>query len=430
MRYRYSTEGNGKLIKKAIVYTQDEHRINLSDVDNDAVHITERLQGNGYETYIVGGAVRDLILGKKPKDFDIVSAASPGKIKKFFKNARIIGRRFRLVHVCFGAKIYEVSTFRSIKDGPTSNTFGTIEEDVLRRDFTLNALFYDPVKQIVVDYVNGMKDIRKQIIRPIIAMPYIFTDDPVRMIRAVKYGAITGFNLPLSLRWKIRRQSGLLAEISHSRLTEEISKIIHSPHARPIIESLDALGLFDYLQPCAGKLFRDSRGFKARYLKTMDALNKEAVRDSAAVDGRSDHAKKQEPAHKPGEILAALVRDYLEDLVDWNGTIHHSISERYKNAFILARKFVLPMNPPRMELDAALRCLFAEHGVTVKKTRFSERPRYKLRPDNSRAKGNSAVSDEKKASVPVIESGAGEEPKKKRRRHKKKSGSKVSTPEI
>ncbi|GHV88820.1 hypothetical protein AGMMS50267_11800 [Spirochaetia bacterium] len=155
MRFRYATQKNGRPVKKAIVYTRDEHGITLADVDRDAVYIVDRLRANGHETYIVGGAVRDLILKKKPKDFDIVSEANPARIKKIFRNARIIGRRFRLVHVYFGPKIFEVSTFRSLKDGTTSNTFGTVEEDVLRRDFSLNALFYDPQKQEVVDYVGG-----------------------------------------------------------------------------------------------------------------------------------------------------------------------------------------------------------------------------------------------------------------------------------
>ncbi|MDR1858940.1 MAG: polynucleotide adenylyltransferase PcnB, partial [Treponema sp.] len=141
MRYRYSTGENGRLIKRAVVYTRDEHGINFDDVDGEAVGIVKRLKDCGYETYIVGGAVRDLILKKKPKDFDIVSEANPARIKKIFRNSRIIGRRFKLVHVYFGPRIFEVSTFRSLKDGLTSNTFGSINEDVLRRDFTMNALF-------------------------------------------------------------------------------------------------------------------------------------------------------------------------------------------------------------------------------------------------------------------------------------------------
>jgi poly(A) polymerase len=355
LRFRYSTEENGKLVKKAVVYTQDEHGIKFEDVDREAVYIIERLKANGWDTYIVGGAVRDLILGKKPKDFDIVSAASPARIKRIFRSARIIGHRFRLVHVYFGQKIFEVSTFRSIKDGPTSNTFGTIEEDVLRRDFTLNALFYDPLKQIVIDYVGGMKDIWAKKVKPIIPLARIFTDDPVRMIRAVKYGAAADFTLPFSLRYKIRKQSYLLADISPSRLTEEISKIIRSSQAAKIVESLDLMGLYQYLQPRAAELFRTRPGFREQYLKTL------------AFPGDAGFK------NLPGEVLAGLVRDYLETAADWTGGPGKTSTDCYKEAFIEARQFVLPMNPPRMELDHGVRLLFAEHGVIIKKSAFTDR---------------------------------------------------------
>jgi poly(A) polymerase len=357
LRFRYSTEENGRLVKKAVVYTQDEHKINYHDVDSQAVYITERLQANGFETYIVGGAVRDLILGKKPKDFDIVTAASPGRIKKIFRNARIIGRRFRLVHVFFGAKIIEVSTFRSTKDGPTSNTFGTIEEDVLRRDFSLNALFYDPLKQLVIDYVGGMKDIRKGVIRPLITLSRIFTDDPVRIIRAIKYAAMAGFKLPLSLKRMIRKHSGLLADVSPSRLTEEIFKIIYSSDALAIVEALNNLKIYGYLQPKAVELFKTVPGFREEYLKTIAALGKEDFKNLS------------------GEAMSCLVKDYLERTVDWQGS--EGPAELYRNAFVLARKFVLPMNPPRVELEHAVKIIFLEHGLTVKRSRFNERHRKK-----------------------------------------------------
>jgi poly(A) polymerase len=404
LRIRYSAEENGNPVKKAVVYTQDEHGINFSDVDGEAVYITERLQANGYAAYIVGGAVRDLILGKKPKDFDIVSSASPAKIKKIFRNARIIGHRFRLVHVYFGPKIFEVSTFRSIKDGPTSNTFGTIEEDVLRRDYTLNALFYDPLKQIVVDYVEGMKDIRDKRIKPIISLSHIFTDDPVRMIRAAKYSATTGFKLPLSLRWKIKKQAPLLLGVSPSRLTEEIFKIIHSSQAAVIVENLELFGLYQYLQPMAAELFKTRSGFKLRYLATMRTLNQENFKNL------------------PGEALAGLLRDYLEDEADWNGDESDQMaappSERYKEAFMMARKFVLPMNPPRMELDHAIRLLFAEHGVIIKKIRFPDRP--------ARHAGDAGRGDRQdiRAEAPV-----GDESVPKRRRRRRRSSPGRETPQ-
>ena len=357
MRYRYSHSKNGKLVKTAEVYTWDEHKINFSDVDREAVNIIHRLKSNGHEAYIVGGAVRDLILGKKPKDFDIVTDASPSRIKKVFRNSRIIGRRFRLVHVYFGPRIFEVSTFRSLKDGPTSNTFGTIEEDVLRRDFTLNALFYDPSQQLVIDYVHGMKDIKEKLINPIISLNSIFTDDPVRMIRAVKYGAAAGFSLPFRLKRKIQNQSRLLAAVSPSRLTEEILKILHSPCVAEIVEALDAMGLYIYLQPEAARLMHQNPDFRSRYLKSMAALNAPEFKNL------------------PGEALGALVKDYLEDIAHWE----HGIAENYKILFAAARKFVLPMNPPRFELDYAVRRFFSSHGITIKKYHVAERRPVKTR---------------------------------------------------
>jgi poly(A) polymerase len=350
MRYRYSAGKDGKHEKKAVIYTCDEHGINFADVDSEAVSIVRELKHAGYESYIVGGAVRDLILGKKPKDFDIVSYASPSRIKKIFRNSRIIGRRFRLVHIFFGQRIFEVATFRSLRDGNTSNTFGTIDEDVFRRDFTMNALFYDPEQQIVVDYVGGVKDIKKKIVNPIISISKIFIDDPVRMIRAVKYAAATGFSLPFNLKRKIKSQSHLLKEISPSRLTEEIFKIIHSPRAAAIVDLLDKMGLYSYLQPKAAELMRKNTDFRKKYLNSMTALN---------------GAEKYR-----GQAIGALFYDYLETTRDW----HPGVIENYKEIFMSARSFVLPMNPPKFEMSGALRKFLSNHGITIKRTHL-ERPK-------------------------------------------------------
>ncbi|MCL2180616.1 MAG: polynucleotide adenylyltransferase PcnB [Treponema sp.] len=367
MRYRYSTSKNGKLEKKAVIYTCDEHGINFADVDSDAVGIIKRLKGAGFETYIVGGAVRDLILGKKPKDFDIVSSASPARIKKIFRNSRIIGRRFRLVHVYFGQRIFEVSTFRSMKDGHTSNTFGTIDEDVLRRDFTLNALYYDPEQQIIIDYVGGMDDIKNKRIKPIISITEIFSDDPVRMIRAAKYAAKTGFSLPMNLKMKMSSQSSLLAAISPSRLTEEIFKIIHSEKAADIVDLLDKMGLYAYLQPQAALLMRKNADFKKKYLQGMADLKK--------LDNRRGHA------------LGCLFNDYLETTAEWKpGAI-----ENYREVYKDARSFVMPMNPPRFELESAVKKFLSVRGITIKKI------------------------------LPKPVSETGDKPKKRRRRKKKKN---------
>ncbi|MDR1256826.1 MAG: polynucleotide adenylyltransferase PcnB [Spirochaetaceae bacterium] len=345
MRFRYSRSG-GKAEKKAIVYTKDEHNIDAGDLDRDAAYICSRLCAEGYETYIVGGAVRDLMLGKKPKDFDIASAASPNQIKRIFRNSRVIGRRFRLVHVYLGGKIYELATFRSLKDGATGNTFGTIEEDVLRRDFSLNALFYDPEQELVIDYIGGVDDIRRRIINPVIPLDIIFSDDPVRMVRAVKYAAMTGFEIPSKLRNKIKAQAGLLAEISSSRLTEEITKIINSNCPAGIVTLLETYGLYRYLQPNAAGMMAADAGFKERYMRSLAVLS-------------------EKPADS-GFPLRALIEDHVETTTDWNAG---DTSELFKNTFFNVRKFVMPMSPQRIELGNALRQIFAAHGITVKRSR-------------------------------------------------------------
>jgi len=396
MRFRYSAEENGKLVKKAIVYTRDEHGINFEDVDAEAIGIVRRLKDAGHESYIVGGAVRDLILKKKPKDFDIASEANPSRIKKIFRNSRIIGRRFKLVHVYFGPRIFEVSTFRSLKDGLTSNTFGTINDDVLRRDFTMNALFYDPEQQIVIDYVGGMKDIQAKLVKPIIPLATIFKDDPVRMIRAVKYSAATGFTLPLSLKWKIKTDSPLLTSISPSRLTEEIFKIIHSSQAALIVEALDDMGLYAYLQPQAAELMKEDPSFRGRYLNSMSALNQAGFKNL------------------PGEALGALINDYLEDIADWE----QAITENYRACYSAARRFIRPMNPPRFELDYAVRRFFAAHGITIKKSHLADRVNHSRPPLPET--GNTAAS----AAAGGAHGGVhGDAPHKRRRRRKKTNAS-------
>jgi len=378
MRYRYSAGKDGKPEKKAVIYTSDEHCINYADVDREAVSIIRKLKTAGFDSYIVGGAVRDLILGKKPKDFDIVSSASPGRIRKIFRNSRIIGRRFRLVHVYFQNRIFEVSTFRSLKDGTTSNTFGTIEDDVLRRDFTLNALYYDPEQKIVVDYVDGMNDIKKKQIKPIISLSDIFSDDPVRMIRAVKYAAITGFSLPLNLKMKITHQSDLLTSVSSSRLTEEIFKIINSEKASAIIDLLDKTGLYNFLQPQAARLMKKNAAFRKNYLQTMSQLK-------GAKNLR-------------GEALGALFSGYLETTDEWkSGDDVPRVIENFREICRNVKAFIAPMNPPRFELEYAVKKIFSLRGITVK------------RIPAAKAKETSA---QETAAV-----------KRKRRRKKKKKGS-------
>ena len=350
MLIRYGTDANGRPVKKAIVYTQTEHLISNKNIDPDALQIINRLRDAGYTAYVVGGAVRDLLVGNKPKDFDIVTDATPSRLKRIFRNSRIIGRRFRLVHVVFGSKIFEVSTFRSNAEGSVGNDFGTIEEDVLRRDFTMNALYYDPIQEQVIDYVGGMRDIKKHVLRPVISIDRIFVEDPVRMLRAIKYSATTHAKMPHSLRHKIRSSAGMLSQISPSRLTEELLKIINNSNAYEIItEALDT-DLFIYLQPSAAALIYDNKDFEKNYMESILKLSQ---------------LNKAEPEARLGKKLYFLIKDFASTLTDWKKETSgkYSYTELYSKTWAECRNFVLPMNPVRKELEFAVKAALNDYGV-------------------------------------------------------------------
>lgn len=358
---RYGTDKNGKPVKKALVYTKEEHCIPKSKIDFDAVHIVERLRAEGFHAYIVGGAVRDLIVGNTPKDFDIVTDATPSKIKRIFRNSRIIGKRFRIVHVVFGEKIFEVSTFRSIAEGSVGNDFGTIEEDVQRRDFTINALYYDPISEHVIDYVGGVKDIKKGVLRPVIPMERIFVEDPVRMLRAIKYSAKTGARMSFALRRKIRRSASLLGEVSPSRLTEELLKIINSGKSAQIVaEALDT-DLYMSLQPAATGMMYEDKRFETLYMKRLSSL---------------DELVQHEPDARLGQKLVFMIQDFIESLTDWKKELENRTpyAELYAKTWRECRNFILPMNPQRTELDFAIKTVLISLGVPVRTKKRKPRP--------------------------------------------------------
>lgn len=269
MLYRYATSSDGKLKLRAKIYTSEEHQILQSDIDADAIRVTRTLTRKGFKAYIVGGAVRDLLLNKHPKDFDIATEARPNQIRRLFPHSRIIGRRFRLVHVFYGRdKIIEVSTFRSnAEHSPTNNIYGTLGEDATRRDFSMNALFYCPFKKHIIDYIDGLHDIRRKTVRSLIPPRDSFREDPVRMIRAVKYAAMLDFALPSSIRSAIQQLRFLTEECSKERLTEELYKILHSGHSENILSTADNLGLLEVLVP---SLKRNRQG--RRKLRSNDPL--------------------------------------------------------------------------------------------------------------------------------------------------------------
>lgn len=393
MLIRYSQDKNGKPVKKAVVYTKEEHGIPFEKIDPDAVRVISQLRDYGFTAYIVGGAVRDLIVGNTPKDFDIVTDATPSRIKKLFRNSRIIGKRFRLVHIFFGQKIFEVSTFRSICDGTVGNSFGTIDEDVMRRDFTLNALYYDPLKEQVIDYVNGVNDIKEGIIKPVIPLKTIFAEDPVRMLRAIKYAATTGFKMPHSLRHKICKSAKLLSQVSPSRLTEELLKIINSGHSYNIVKLALETDLYMYIQPGATSMMYEKTEFEQNYmqhLRDLDAL--------VAVN----------PDVRIGDKLVYIIYDFIDSLTDWKKEAEASqAGELYSKTWSQCRNFVLPMNPQRTELEYAIKQTLKKLGVTMrvpknageKKTRRSQQRR---RSKKSSASKKTVVNVNQKETIQTV----------------------------
>jgi poly(A) polymerase len=343
---RYRRSADGKPVAKAVVYTQEEHRIDRSAIDPDALRIVERLRENGHEAYIVGGAVRDLLLGRRPKDFDIVTEAQPARIKRIFRSARVIGRRFRLVHVYAGPKIFEVCTFRSIANGTVGNEFGTIDEDALRRDFTLNALYYDPYDSTLVDYVGGFKDIGAKRIKPVIPLATIFKEDAVRMIRCVKYAATAGFRIPWNLRWALKRDSGLLAEASPSRLTEEFIKILGSGSSAAIVENLVHFDLLRHILPEAARLYASDKAYAEALRSALGELD---------VHARNPSREKS---------LSMLLAHFLKPFLECRPETFVDTPDAYREAVHETRLFLSPLNPPRVELETAVLIVFKKRGFS------------------------------------------------------------------
>lgn len=209
----------------------------------------------GYASLLVGGCVRDLLLGREPKDFDVVTSARPEEIKKIFHNARLIGRRFRLAHVRFGRDIIEVATFRAAPapdeegDAPDNNVFGTQEEDARRRDFTVNALYYDVASDEVIDYVGGVADLRQGVLRMIGDPASRYREDPVRMLRAVRFAAKLGFRIDEQTAAPIPIYGRQLLEVPPARMFEEVLKLFHGGCAAQTFEVLRTYGLFRFLFP-------------------------------------------------------------------------------------------------------------------------------------------------------------------------------------
>jgi poly(A) polymerase len=250
--------------------SRDKHGIDRRNVSRHAIKVCEVLNHEGYDAYIVGGAVRDLIVGLEPKDFDVATNATPEQIRPLFRRARIIGRRFQLVHVVFGQEIIETSTFRANAAGDEDtdehgrilrdNLFGTQEEDAARRDFTLNALYYDPIKEEVIDYHRGVSDLKHRVVRMIGDPEKRYREDPVRMLRAMRFAAKLNATIDPATREPIVRMSELIEHVPASRLFDETLKLLTCGHAMDCLRQLQSVGLHKGLLPLMDVIFQEEGG--------------------------------------------------------------------------------------------------------------------------------------------------------------------------
>lgn len=295
------------------IIPREQHTISRKNISKSALRVLYRLNEAGYDAFLVGGAVRDLLLGGCPKDFDVATNATPDEVKKLFRNCRLIGRRFRLAHVVFGPEIIEVATFRGageedgaegerhIVDGRIvrDNVWGTIEEDALRRDFRVNAMYYGVNDFAVRDYVGGMQDLEDRVLRLIGEPITRYREDPVRMLRAARLAAKLGFSIDAAAAAPFKELGPLLLEASPARLFDESLKMFLAGHGLKSFRMLEQCGLLQFLFPAT-----------ARALKRGDEALRALVEQGLAnTDERVAEGKSVTPAFLFAVLLWGEVRD-------------------------------------------------------------------------------------------------------------------------
>jgi poly(A) polymerase len=267
------------------IVTRDHHPVSRKMISSNALKVLYRLESAGFQAFLVGGCIRDILLGVKPKDFDIATNAHPEQIHKLFRNSRLIGRRFRLVHVHFGREIIEVATFRASHDSEESkgksatsdhgmllrdNVYGTVEDDASRRDFTANALYYTVSDFSIHDYGTGLKDIEARTLRMIGTPAVRYQEDPVRMLRAIRFAAKLNFEIEEETKAPIKDMAVLLANIPSARLFDEVLKLFQSGHAEQSFLLLREYGLFKFLFPETDELLDDtSNPENAKFIENL-----------------------------------------------------------------------------------------------------------------------------------------------------------------
>ncbi|MCL4745958.1 MAG: polynucleotide adenylyltransferase PcnB [Burkholderiaceae bacterium] len=264
--------------------------VRREELPKSATRTCEALQQAGFKAFIVGGGVRDLLLGLKPKDFDVATDATPEEVRKIFRRSRIIGRRFQIVHVLFGRETIEVSTFRALQaDAETDehgrvlrdNVWGSQAEDATRRDFTINALYYDPVADLILDYHDGVRDLHRRTLRMIGDPATRYREDPIRMLRTARFAAKTGFTIEPATSAPIRELAPLIHNVPSARVFDEMLKLLQSGHALDSLHQLRSEGLHHGLLPLLDVILEQPDG--ARFVHTALANTDQRVAEGKSI---------------------------------------------------------------------------------------------------------------------------------------------------
>ncbi len=335
------------------IIPRDHHTISRKNISANALKVLYRLNEGGFDAYLVGGSVRDLLLGISPKDFDVATNATPEQVRHIFKNCRLIGRRFRLAHVHFGPEIIEVATFRSSHDkgeegeGHTSdhgqilrdNVYGNQEEDAIRRDFTVNALYYNVRDFSVHDYAGGLEDIENRTLRMIGDPLTRYREDPVRILRAIRFAAKLDFSIAPETAAPVRELAGLLSNVPSARLFDEVLKLLMTGHGRRTLGLLTEYNLLEHLLP-------DTAAFCARSEQARNLVQLSLQ----STDERVQSGRTVTPAFLFAALLWPAVFD-REQLLEQEGlppmqamqAAAYEVVERQIRITALPKRFSLPM---------------------------------------------------------------------------------------
>ncbi len=333
---------------------RDQHIISRRQISQSALRVLYKLNEAGFDAYLVGGAVRDLLLGGHPKDFDVATNATPEQVKALFRNCRLIGRRFRLAHVIYGPEIIEVATFRANTDDGTGdresheggrllrdNVYGAIEDDAVRRDFTVNALYYGVRDFAVLDYVGGWEDVQQRTLRLIGDPELRYREDPVRMLRAVRLASKLGFSIEPATAAPIPRLAALLADAPPARLFDEMLKLFLAGHGEAGFDALDQHGLLAVVLPeTAAALADDTDGRQRAMLRQALANTDERVRSGKTVTPAFLFAALLWPAFR--RELGLLAEQGLDPL-NMQQRAADRVTLQQAHRIAMPRRFSIPM---------------------------------------------------------------------------------------